>query len=136
MSVRYKLRWRFDYSDGKRSRWGMWDSSGPKEDVATKAAYQPRENMSFASVEGKNVETGEIVTLLQVPGQDFMVFQWDAAAFINPFGVGRPVTPPTRLTGLRLVSRNAEYVVRSTGVTETYPLSEAAKTINFATYGR
>lgn len=131
----YHLRWRFDFSNGKPSKWGMWDSPGPKGDLATKAWCHNGESLLFASVEGKNRETGHIVTLLQVPGEDYVNFQWDAAAIVNPGFVGT-VTPIHRLVGLRLIARDSEYVVRATGETETVPRSEASKLINFATFGR
>lgn len=131
----YLLRWRFDYAN-HAPIYGMWSQPG---DVKQSGAWKfgMKEQMRFASVEGKDYISREIKTLAQCPGQDFVLFQWNALARINPFALkGGASVPYTTLSGLKIVSRNEIIDVSVSGEITRTLRPEAHKRIGFATYGQ
>jgi hypothetical protein len=97
----YLIRWRFDFSDGRSSRMGMWSNPSTKrEDMA---AYVNKTNLLRASIEAKNFVTREISTLFECAGPDFVTFQWLSTARFS--GIGNQLISQN-VNGLRLVSRD------------------------------
>jgi len=129
--MRYYLRWRFE-REGHPPKYGMW--SQPGNTPATQAWAQNKEGLTWAVIEGKNVETAEIKRLYEVPGQDFMNFQWIAEARLNPLEINGKTTPRTRIIGMKIVAREQTIEVYSNGNIRKGP--NTVKNINFATFGK
>ena len=107
-SALYLLRWRFDFAD-KPVRYGMWSQAGTRDE--DKASFVNTAGLVRASIEGKNVSTREIKTLAECDGHDYVLFKWNAAYISHgSFSAGKHV-----LTGLKLVTREIELDVFSTG---------------------
>lgn len=128
----YFLRWRFDFH-GSASRFGMW--SDPGNQLVHGAWKQTRIGLSVARaiIEGKDFLSRQISVLADVPGQDFVMFEWNATAVINPFG-GSPKNH--RINGLSIVARDRVVTVGIDGKVTVKPLPNSHKTIQFSTYGK
>lgn len=73
----YRLRWRFDFVDGRVKR-GIWmDSSGKKCDGAS---HVNKNGLIRACIEGEHVKTFETVTFVEVEGPRYVSTQWDMVA--------------------------------------------------------
>jgi hypothetical protein len=128
---KFALRWVLEYSTGRRKN-GMWGmSTKNKEDQAW---CQPKKDLVWAVIEGKNLKTMEIVRLVECPVADFRVFQWVATASVNPFAVKGNVKPRSRLMGLKMLTRYKEYQVLGDGVVQSKDISDGLANLNFATY--
>ena len=123
------LRWRFDFSDHKPSRMGLWSHPGP---IANQAWHQNKENLARAHIEGKNLQTKEIKTLVHCDGQRFRNFQWVAAAKNVLVSGGAD----TELVGLCLWMDEKKVTVYHDGRCQVEDLSEPEKNMHLATYGR
>lgn len=135
---KFLLRWRFDFNRDRPTKRGMWSHPGPKDDFATKAWCNNAEGLVCAAIEGKNIETRELVTLVECDGADFRNFAWIVAAPLPGFmpkGFGS-VTPISYVVGLRLLTRDKDVAVYDNGTAEVKPLTEGIKAINFATFGK
>jgi len=126
----YLLRWRFDFA-GKPCRYGMWSLPATREqDMASRVNT---ENLVAASIEGKDVQTRAVKTLVECDGHDFVVFEWNAAYVggINPAKGGLQMT-----VGLKLVTRDLEINVYPSGDVQVVRRSDDHKKINFAAFGK
>jgi hypothetical protein len=133
---KYRIRWRYDWLD-RASKCGMWSLTTKNE--IDQAWNKQKENLMFASVEGKTPE-GETVTLCQVAGQDFCFFQWMAVASAPALAlVGsnrKPFTPVTKLIGIKLVTRYENISVFDTGHIFREPRSAEDQAYNYAAFGK
>lgn len=98
----YRLRWRYDFADGK-TRWGIWNDSGAK--AADSAWANNREGLIRASIESESQTTWAVETVVECDGHDFVEFRWLAAAAISPLGFSGSVTIPGAIVGLELITR-------------------------------
>jgi hypothetical protein len=99
----FRLRWGFDFFDGKPSRRGIWNNTGA---LATDGAWcVNKTNLLRAYIEAENVLTWEIETLWQCDGQDFVNFEWIAA---TPIDLGAKVSRSYsgQIVGLAGISRD------------------------------
>ena len=127
----YMVRWRYDFAD-KPTRYGYWSRPGVGVEGSAWCANGP--GLIRAAVEGKDANGGAIRTLHEVDGHDFCNFQWMAAAL---YGVGGgDQVCPSKLLGMKLVSRDFEYWVFSTGLVHKEPRTAEDKSFHYATYGR
>lgn len=109
LQQRFRLRWRFEYSD-KPTKYGMWNSSGdvPEE----QAWYQSKEHLTSAVIEGKDIASGRIVRVIEVTGSDFCCFEWCAVSSMG--GLSRPgmgQTLNSTIVGLKIVARDKNIFV-------------------------
>lgn len=76
----YRLRWRYDYKDGK-TLWGgwNWDTEKPGE----RAVDHLREGLILASIEGQVPGPEEPHRLTSISGQDFIQFKWLKAGYMT-----------------------------------------------------
>ena len=122
----FLLRWRFDYFDGKASRWGMWSRPATRrEDMA---AYVSKVNLHRAVIEAKNIETREVFTVAECAGADFQNFQWLSSARFS--GVGNQLISQS-VYGLRLISRNQFIEATVTGGLNIIDRTEEEKNFNY-----
>ena len=128
----YRLRWRFDYSDHKPSKYGMWsrDPDNPNE----KACFQSKDNLRRAVIEGKHIRTFEIVTLAECDGWDFCNFQWMAEFRARANDIAG--TAFCRHVGLKIVTRECWIEVGFHGGVNKIPRTEQDKNFHYAGYGR
>jgi len=131
---KFLLRWRFDYSDHKPTKYGMW--SHPGEFDTEKAWCQSKENLLVAHIEGKNFVTREIVLLASCPGPDFVNFQWIAGAVQRGLRVSGSKKLPWRVIGLMLVTRSQKTKIYDNGMVETEDHNIDYGRINLAGFGR
>lgn len=96
---KFDLRWRFEFSDHKPAKYGIWSSPGPKGDLTSKPSFVNQTNLLYAVVEGKCTKTKEIFRLLEVPAREFKEFAWMASASCPAFFKG-DIKPIHRLMGL------------------------------------
>ena len=73
----FSLRCVLTYADGKIWR-GMWDKSGTA--LSDMAVGQPKEGLSLASIEAKNLETRAVSEVVSCEADKFEKFQWLAVA--------------------------------------------------------
>ena len=133
-SKRFLLRWRYDYKD-KASIYGMWSNPGNIE--ANGAWKHNHEGVISASIEGKDIDSRKIVRLAECPGYDFVNFEWIAMAKIgNPFNIRGAITPPTRLMGLAIVTRDKIIEVFPNGAVVPKIRPEGHKLLKLATFGK
>jgi hypothetical protein len=134
---KFRLRYRFEYYDGKPSVSGKWDSSG--EHPANQAWTQKREGLARVIIEGKHHITKEVETIVDCSGQDYRMLQWIAAGFfsrrqLNKAGNG--ITPLTRNIGMALWTSDKKIAVFNNGVVHIEELNDSERKYHFATYGR
>lgn len=116
----------------------MWSLSTKNE--IDQAWNKQKEGLLWASIEGKTAD-GEIVTLAQVPGQDFCLFKWMAVASA-PLRLRRkdlsqpPPKPIHRLIGMEIVMRNETIKVMETGHIFREPRTVEDKRFHYAAFGR
>lgn len=126
--VRYHLRWRFDFKS-KSPVFGMWDSSH------ISAWDKNRDDLLYASIEAKEIETGKVTRLVECEGHDFRNFQWLAISKVNP-NLRGAVTPQATNVGLKILTTHEEVAVLITGQVGRRRLTDGEKGIQFATFGR
>lgn len=122
----FLLRWRFDFSDGKPSRFGMWSRPATRrEDMA---AYVNKTGLTRAAIEAKHIITREIVTVAECDGHDFITFQWLSSARFS--GIGHQLLSQ-QVYGLRLVSRDNFYDATVNGALNIVARPEDQKNFNY-----
>ncbi len=126
------LRWRFDYSDDKPARYGLWSRSS--RNPIDMAAFVNKENLRRASIEAKNfVNRDDVRILAECDGWDFVNFQWMAEARVS--SADSRVTGH-RLIGLKLVTRDWFFLVFRDGTMQKVPRPEDDKKFHYAGFGR
>lgn len=129
---KYLLRWCFEYADHKPRKFGMW--SHPGDFDTEKAWCQSKENLLRACIEGKDFLTREIMVLAELPGPDFVNFQWIAKGVQRGDPRGEKV--PWRILGLMLVSRDQKIKIYDTGMVENEKHNIDYGRINLSGFGR
>lgn len=130
---KFDLRWRFEFTGNRPAKYGKWSSPGNSPEL--QAWNKNKEGVARACIEGKDVETGASCVLVDIPGQDFVNFQWIASAS-TPGMFNGSIRPVHQLLGLKIVARDTEISVMADGAVYENKRAEDEKTINFATFGR
>jgi hypothetical protein len=125
----FALRWRFDYNN-RPTKCGMWGRT--TTNPVDCAWSQPRDGLVRASIEGKNIETREILTFAECDGHAYRAFQWAATAAMPLLG-GTAVLK-SQLVGLKLLTTDSCLLVDQAGKLTVAPLSDDIKAINFQSY--
>jgi len=101
--LKYLLRWRFEFSDGKAPKYGAW--SKPGERPEEKACFVNKENLARAMVEKMSLENNKIEVVAECHGADFVNFEWlGCVSGFASLALKRGIIP--RVHGLNLVTRN------------------------------
>jgi hypothetical protein len=132
---RYLLRWRFTYSDHKPDKHGLWlDSGGPE----TMAAFTSKENLAVAMIEGRDLVTRTNKVMWEVPGDDFVNFEFLGAVSVPGLGVKGSVTLAPKILGARarLVTRDKISTVFVSGRTKQEDRLQADKDRHYTGFGR
>ena len=95
------LRWCYVFTDGRR-KYGQWLNG-----VEGEAANISRENLAWAVVEAKDYfPRGEVFTIYEVAGPDFVLFQWLGRQQIQ-FGPTGIIHGAGGVFGLRIRARDS-----------------------------
>lgn len=100
----YDLRWRFEYSDGKPAKYGMWNTPGTFE--TEQAWCQNKDHLLYAVVEGKHKVTKKIETMVRCPGPEFVNFGWISKAVMSGLGIKGSAKLPSSIIGLQIRGRD------------------------------
>jgi hypothetical protein len=121
---RYKLRWRFDFA-GKPSRCGVWNGSGGDKDSAWAVN---KEGLVRACIEGEDIYTHELKTLVELDGHNYATCEWIAYSRMPGFyKYAGDVTPRVYIGGLALISRTHRVNVYVDGTYTQQELSDEEK---------
>lgn len=132
--LKYLLRWRYDFLSHK-PKYGQWDREANL--MTDMACFNLKEGLIRASVEGKDIKTREIVTLAEVDGHDFCLFQWMAVASGgSAFNLKGTHELVKKNVGLKLVSRDYFIEVYKTGLVQKLARPDEDKKFHYAAYGR
>lgn len=123
----FRLRWRFEYSDGKAPKNGVWDNATQKESDSAWAANKT--NLLYAIIEAEDRQTCQLLRRVVVEGQDYASMQWEAYAKTPGFfkGAGE-FKLRQHLAGLSILTRSEKITCWVNGSVERAPLSEHDKT--------
>lgn len=130
---KYLLRWRFDFAN-KPTRFGMWNSSGPSQHGAHMAWSTNKEGLVLAQIEGKDILSREVRTLVACDGHEFVNMKWYAVikhGLQNFAGAY-----PGRLIGMILQTREMDVLYLMDGRHATKSRTEGDKKFNYAGFGR
>jgi hypothetical protein len=113
----WRLRWVFDYSDGKTSKRGVWDWHS-NTDLAGCAFLQNKNNLLYAAIEAQDRDKTQIIRPVECAGPDFCTFQWIAMSMVslNSF---KEQSIEGKIIGIKLVAREQEVTVYCNGTIET-----------------
>lgn len=100
-SPRFKLRWGYEYLDGKTKR-GMWSRPGIKP---VDQAWANNTNVAYAFIERKDERSGEVKLICRCSKDEFLVFQWISLARVgNVMSIKKDVSPLTLIGGLTMLT--------------------------------
>ena len=120
---KYLLRWRFDFAD-KPTRYGIWNNPQGKAWAVNK------DGLIMASIEGKDIMTREVKTLVACDGHEFVNFKWHAIVK----GMGGRL--PARPIGMILQTREMDVLMLMNGDHATKQRTEYDKNFNYAGFGK
>lgn len=126
---KYLLRWRFDFA-GKPSKIGMWNSDHSKAWAINK------DGLVRAAIEGKDIQTREILTLAACDGHDFCNFKWHGFIKHGSIGHGKTAQFRPTLVGLILQTSDLDVMIMMNGEAMTKQRTEYDKQFNYAGYGK
>lgn len=121
----HKLRWRFDYADGRVSKYGTWDSGKEGE-----ASFTTKTSLRRAAIESIDM-MGHIRTVAECDGYEFVNFEWLAQRRTSTSGLIF-----TAITGLRIRTRDSMADVYKSGEITTRPRERAELSFHYAGFGR
>lgn len=127
----YRLRWKFHYSDGKKSRIGIWNGVSQKESDSAWAV--DKTNLSFVEIEGEDVN-GYTKTFINCDGQSYASMQWEAYARMPAFIKGLGGTPRSFISGLSLLTANEKFTVWVNGNVTRHELTDSDKQFKIREY--
>lgn len=124
----FRLRWRFDFADGRCKR-GVWNGASPRHEDGAWAVNKT--GLLKALVEGEDIATSEMSVLAEADGPDYVSAQWEAYSRVpgsmNP-RVGALKLRPT-ISGLTLVLRDEAVSVYVDGRVERRQLRAEEKNL-------
>lgn len=125
----FRLRWVFEYSDGKAPRRGVWN--GTTNQPGDSAAVVSKENLAYAIIEGEHRHTFEVIRFLVVEGPAYASAQWEAYVRAgNALGIRGSVSPRTHIAGLSFLTREERITVFVDGRVLRKPLTDHEKNWN------
>lgn len=71
----FRLRWRFDFADGRIKR-GVWNGASPRAEDGAWAVNKT--GLLKALVEGEDIASSELHVLAEAPGPDYVSASWEA----------------------------------------------------------
>lgn len=121
----FRLRWRFDFTDG-RIKYGVWNGASNLE--SDSAWCVKKDGLLRAVIEGENMRNYSLVTFVEIEGSRYVSAEWIGYARIgNPFAVKHAVTPRTHIGGLSMLTDAEKISVYVNGKVEVRDLTEEEK---------
>ena len=123
----YRLRWKFEFLDGK-VRTGIWDGAGDR--IEDMAAVVNKTGLSRAVIEGEAFHDGYAIRpLFQCDGHMYAMARWRSVCPLPAFlPNGKKYTSTGRVIGLQFLLANGNKVtVYKDGQTKTEPMTESEK---------
>ena len=124
----FRLRWRFEFFNGKAPKIGVWDSNS---DLPTDSAWAVnKEGLAKVIVEAENRQTYELKQLLVIDGPDFASMQWEAYTKAPTFGLQAKhgaIKLPAYIAGLSVLTRESKITCWVNGKITQEQLSEHDK---------
>ena len=121
----YRLRWRLEYLDGKKTQYGGWNAAS--QDIKQMAAFKNKDHLARAVIEGEKVGQWVIYPLVEVDGHNFASFEW-RVALTAPSFLGRSkmdsYTASGDVIGMSILTRDKKITVFVDGQVQTRPLTE------------
>lgn len=131
MENKYKLRWRFDFADKAAYKAGQW--SQPATQTGDMASVINKTGLVRAAIEGKCLQTLQVVVLAECDGWDFVNFQWMAAMRM---GLNGRVRDPHMLRGIRLITRDLNMEVLLNGDIQIQPRTPVQLSTQFEQHAK
>jgi len=129
LELKYLLRWRFDFADGK-VKTGSWNGS------SITAWDINKDGLIRASIEAKDYVTKKIKKMVECKGEDFVNFGWIGFASASAALSGVTVTPNTVIGGLNMLTRDNNIRVFINGVANFKKRTDLEKKQHLAGFGR
>lgn len=123
-----RVRWGFEFTDGRKVT-GLWNSPG--EHKGNKAWAVDKRGLRYAYIEIEDLKTRKESRVCEIPGADYVNFQWDALAKIPLAFKGNAVKIRAGVTKLRLVGRYKEYAVDVCGYCDVKDTDPTKMEIDF-----
>lgn len=125
----FRLRWRFEFSQGKKAAVGGWDCAS---DLPQDSAWSVnKEHLAYVIIEGESRHTFELRRLLVCEAAEFASMQWEAYSKSPSLGLkashGKFKLQPI-ISGLSLLTREEKITCWVNGTISREPLSEHDKT--------
>lgn len=123
-SPKYRLRWRFDFA-GKPTRIGVFNGGGGPNDGAW---LVNKEGLVRASIEGEDMATFELKTLVEVDGHNYAHMEWITYSRLpGLYKYEGDVNPRAHIGGISLFSREHRIDVYIDGTYQVSALSDEEK---------
>lgn len=122
--LRFTLRWRFDYSNGRPSAYGEWNDTSEG-----KAALVTKDNLRRAAIEAYDpAACAGVIVAAECDGWDFVNFAWVSIVSL--------ACPENRVIGLSLTTREEIFEVYFSGSGSRRQRTADEKKLQFAGFGR
>lgn len=129
----WRLRWRFEYSNGRPSRYGIWDYSDAKHALGS-AFAQPKDNLLYAIIEAENRDRNRVIHAIVCDGPDYCNFAWEATAYVYSIATSNTQLD-TVTNGLTLVSRTHRHTFYRNGNFKIIERTDPDTLYHFGTEG-
>jgi len=122
----FRLRWRFDFSQHKLTRYGRWNGGSQKPEEM--ACNVNKIGLVRACVEGEKVARWDHRILAEVDGHNFVSFAWEAVAGLPVIGMIGTCTVESQVVGLSIITRDKKISVYIDGRVKTTDLTDYEQT--------
>jgi hypothetical protein len=125
----YRLRWRFEFLNGKPTKTGVWDATS---DLPQDSAWAVnKDGLAYAIIEGECRHTFEMKRLFVCEAAEYVSMQWEAYAKSPSLGL-KPIHGAMKLraniAGLSILTREEKVTCWVNGTISREQLSEHDKT--------
>jgi hypothetical protein len=134
MQALYRLRWRFEFLDGKAPRSGLW--SMQERDSLHGAWSVNKSNLAFALVQYECLRTQKVGVFAECAGPDFVNFEWIGQVVVRPLTELERSTYSPTILGLQLVTRDLVLKVFVDGTHQVHARSEEDKKRSLVGFGK
>lgn len=123
----FRLRWRFEFANGKAPRTGIWD--GTSNNFGDSAAAVDKNGLLRVLIQAEDRlnNVGQMLTLVDCPGQEYASMQWEAYSRLPGFFAGAGITPRAHVSGLSILTTDEKITAWVSGKITRAPLTEHDK---------
>lgn len=125
----FRLRWRFEFGNGKPAKVGVWDGAS---DLPQDSAWAVNKTgLARAIIEGEDVSTNEVLQFVVVEGSEYASMQWEAYSKSPSLGFAKSKINSVKLrpyvSGLSILTRDNKATCWVNGQVQLAPLSDHDK---------